>query len=73
MMFDGKLGLSTFLFAVEVEKKSKGIKNAKKADVHVVDEGFLEDVKKGEVPKQIKEHSICDWGSEVYNVSIEIV
>ena len=45
--------------AEEVEKKGKSIKEAEKADVHVVDEGFLEDVKKGGAALMISSHSIA--------------
>ena len=51
--------------ADEVEKKSKLIKEAEKCDVHVIDEGFLEDVKKGGAALMISSHSIASWGSDV--------
>ena len=48
-----------------MEKKSKLIKDAEKCDVHVIDEGFLEDVKKGGAALMITSHSIASWGSDV--------
>ncbi|KAK6179955.1 hypothetical protein SNE40_012198 [Patella caerulea] len=48
----------------EVDKKSKGIKEAEKADVHVVSEDFLEDLKAGEVVAHILKHSLSTWGSD---------
>ena len=51
--------------AEEVDKKSKLIKEAEKSDVHVIDEGFLEDVKKGGASLMITSHSIASWGSDV--------
>ncbi len=53
------------MIADEVEKKSKHIKDAEKADVHVVDELFLEEVKKGGAALMIQKHSIASWGSDV--------
>jgi len=43
------------------------MKQAKAADVHVVDEGFLDDVgtSPASVPQLIVQHSIADWGSDV--------
>ena len=51
----------------EVDKLGKAIKQAKAADVHVVDEGFLDDVGKSptSVPQLIVQHSIVAWGSDV--------
>ncbi|PIK37446.1 putative poly [Apostichopus japonicus] len=51
----------------EVEKMTKKIKDAKKCDVHVVSEEFLQSVKTGGAALQITEHSICDWGSDPHN------
>ncbi|KAK6179956.1 hypothetical protein SNE40_012199 [Patella caerulea] len=48
----------------EVDEKSKGIKEAEKADVHVVSEDFLEDLKAGEVVAHILKHSLSTWGSD---------
>ena len=44
---------------------SKKIKDAKKHDVHVVSEDFLEAVKKGGAAMMITDNSIADWGSDV--------
>ena len=52
-------------FAAEVDKNSKAMKEAKAADVQVVDEGFLEACKKGGAILLINSHSICTWGSDV--------
>lgn len=49
----------------EVEKKSKSIKEAEKAGVHVVDEDFLDKVQKGGAALLITQHSIASWGSDV--------
>ena len=49
----------------EVEKKSKAIKEAEAADVHVVDEEFLDKVQKGGAALLISQHSIASWGSDV--------
>ena len=58
-----------------MEKKSKLIKDAEKNDIHVIDEGFLEDVKKGGAALMITSHSIASWGSDVslllfWNISV---
>jgi len=51
----------------EVDKLSKAMKQAKAADIHVVDEEFLDDVGKSpkSVPQLIVQHSIATWGSDV--------
>jgi len=51
----------------EVDKLGKAMKQAKAADVHVVDDGFLDDVGKSpaSVAQLIVEHSIAEWGSDV--------
>jgi len=51
----------------EVDKLGKAMKQAKAADVHVVDEGFLDDVGKSPaaVTQLIVQHSIAPWGSDV--------
>jgi len=41
------------------------IKDAKKFDVHVINEEFLDAVQKGGDLLLISQHSICDWGSDV--------
>ncbi|XP_060074355.1 poly [ADP-ribose] polymerase 1-like [Ylistrum balloti] len=48
----------------EVGKKSKTIKDAEKADIHVVDEGFLDSVQKGGALLMIQSHSIAPWGAD---------
>ncbi|XP_060555294.1 poly [ADP-ribose] polymerase 1-like [Ruditapes philippinarum] len=48
----------------EVHKKTKSIKEAEKADVHVVDEDFLTKVEKGGAALLITSHSIAPWGSD---------
>ncbi|XP_053378443.1 poly [ADP-ribose] polymerase 1-like [Mercenaria mercenaria] len=48
----------------EVDKKSKAIKEAENADVHVVDEEFLTKVEKGGAALLITSHSIASWGSD---------
>ncbi|XP_022328673.2 poly [ADP-ribose] polymerase 1-like isoform X1 [Crassostrea virginica] len=48
----------------EVAKKSKGIKDAEKANVQVVDEGFLDAVKKGGAVLLIQSHNLVSWGSD---------
>ncbi|XP_033730954.1 poly [ADP-ribose] polymerase 1-like [Pecten maximus] len=48
----------------EVDKKSKVIKDAEKADIHVVDEGFLDSVQKGGALLMIQTHSIASWGAD---------
>lgn len=52
-------------FPGEVAKKSKGIKDAEKANIQVVDEGFLDAVKKGGAVLLIQSHSMVPWGSDV--------
>ncbi len=44
---------------------SKKIKDAKKYDVHVVSEDFLEAVKKGGAAMMITDKSISEWGADV--------
>ena len=51
--------------SAEVTKMSKQIKEAEKADVHVVDEAFLDGVAKGGAALLITQHSIAGWGSDV--------
>ncbi|XP_021365761.1 poly [ADP-ribose] polymerase 1-like isoform X2 [Mizuhopecten yessoensis] len=48
----------------EVDKKSRTIKDAEKADIHVVDEGFLESVQKGGALLMIQSHSLATWGAD---------
>ncbi|XP_070576368.1 poly [ADP-ribose] polymerase 1-like [Ptychodera flava] len=48
----------------EVDKMSKKIAEAKKADIHVVSEDFLESVKKGGAALMIQQHSIASWGAD---------
>ncbi|XP_062619939.1 poly [ADP-ribose] polymerase 1-like [Saccostrea cucullata] len=48
----------------EVAKKSKGIKDAEKANVQVVDEGFLDAVKKGGAVLLIQSNNLVSWGSD---------
>ena len=57
--------LTLLYFIEEVAKKSKVIADAEKADVHVIDEGFLEAVKRGGAALLISSHSIASWGSDV--------
>ena len=47
---------------------SRQIKEAEKAEVHVVDEGFLTAVAKGGAALLITQHSIASWGSDVSDV-----
>jgi hypothetical protein len=56
----------------EVAKMSKSIKEAKTADVQVIDEGFLDAVKKGGAVLLIQSHSISSWGSDVSKAYMEI-
>ena len=60
-------------FIEEVAKKSKVISDAEKADVHVIDEGFLEAVKRGGAALLISSHSIASWGSDVSYFVIEFI
>jgi len=55
------------LCAAEVDKLGKVMKQAKAADIHIVDEGFLDDVGKSpaSVSQLITQHSIAAWGSDV--------
>lgn len=53
------------MISEEVAKKSKGIKDAEKANVQVVDEGFLDAVKKGGAVLLIQSHNLVSWGSDV--------
>lgn len=46
-------------------KKSKGIKDAEKANIQVVDEGFLDAVKKGGAVLLIQSHNMVSWGADV--------
>ncbi|XP_064621580.1 poly [ADP-ribose] polymerase 1-like [Lineus longissimus] len=48
----------------EIEKMSKKIKEAEDADVQVVDEGFLDAVKRGGAALMITQHNISSWGSD---------
>lgn len=54
-----------WMISEEVAKKSKGIKDAEKANVQVVDEGFLDAVKKGGAVLLIQSHNLVSWGSDV--------
>lgn len=49
-------------------KKSKNIKEAEKVKVHIVDEAFLEDCKKGGVALMVTQHSIATWGDDVSEI-----
>ncbi|XP_077991916.1 poly [ADP-ribose] polymerase 1-like [Glandiceps talaboti] len=51
----------------EVDKMSKKITEAKKADVHIVSEDFLENVKKGGAALMIANHSIATWGGDPHS------
>lgn len=53
------------VFPEEVAKKSKGIKDAEKANIQVVDEGFLDAVKKGGAVLLIQSHNMVSWGADV--------
>ena len=57
--------LMIWMISEEVAKKSKGIKDAEKANVQVVDEGFLDAVKKGGAVLLIQSHNLVSWGSDV--------
>ncbi|XP_077994827.1 poly [ADP-ribose] polymerase 1-like [Glandiceps talaboti] len=48
----------------EVKKMAKKMKDAKAADVHIVSEDFLENVKKGGAALMINKHSIATWGGD---------
>ncbi|CAH1792738.1 unnamed protein product [Owenia fusiformis] len=48
----------------EVAKCSKKIQDAKKADVHVISEDFINAVEKGGALLMIQQHSIASWGSD---------
>ena len=54
-----------FLFSDAVQKLGPLIQSAKAANVQVVSEDVLDEVKKEGIVSQIKEKNICDWGSEV--------
>lgn len=54
-----------------VEKMSKLMKSAKKSGIHVVDTGFLDDVKNGGVLLMIQKHSIASWGDDPQQRIIE--
>lgn len=61
------------MISEEVAKKSKGIKDAEKANVQVVDEGFLDAVKKGGAVLLIQSHNLVSWGSDVSTFKINIL
>ncbi|XP_023213752.1 poly [ADP-ribose] polymerase 1-like [Centruroides sculpturatus] len=48
----------------EIKKNSKKIKDAEKANVHVVSEDFLESVQNGGAALMITQHSLCSWGGD---------
>lgn len=48
----------------EVTKKSTNIKDAEKANIHVVDEDFLDSVQKGGACLMIQKHNIVSWGTD---------
>lgn len=50
---------------VKSKKNRKAVKQAKDANVYIVKEEFLEASKKGGAALFIKNHSLCDWGSDV--------
>ena len=65
LFLSGRFTQVLLYFIEEVAKKSKVIADAEKADVHVIDEGFLEAVKRGGAALLISSHSIASWGSDV--------
>lgn len=48
----------------EVTKKTNNIKDAEKANIQVVDEGFLESAEKGGACLLIQTHNLVSWGSD---------
>jgi len=55
------------VFTAEVDKLGKAMKQAKAADIRVVDEQFLDDVGKSPAAMMqlIVQHSIATWGADV--------
>lgn len=50
----------------DVEKMTKAMKAVSDADVHVVDEAFLDDVATAtDIAQAIMKHAISSWGSDV--------
>jgi hypothetical protein len=45
--------------------KTNNIKDAEKANIQVVDEGFLDSVQKGGASLMIQSHNLVSWGSDV--------
>ena len=59
---------SVVVCAAEVDKMGKVMKQAQAADVHVVDESFVEAAGKigaGSAVALIEQHKIAAWGSDV--------
>lgn len=52
-------------YAAEVEKNSKKIEEAKKFDIQIISEDFVEEAKAGGAVILINKKSICSWGSDV--------
>lgn len=52
------------VLVAEVDKKSKKMRDAEKFDVPVVNEDYLDAVKKGGAKLMITQHSIVTWGSK---------
>ena len=55
-----------------MKKKTNNIKDAEKANIQVVDEGFLDDVVKGGACLMIQSHNLVSWGSDVSSKSIQL-
>ena len=55
------------LFTAEVDKKSKTMLQLQTNEIHVVEEGFLDDVIKpgATVAVLVTQHSIASWGTDV--------
>lgn len=61
---DGKT-FCVFSNETEVKKNLKVIKEAKKNDIHVVKEDFLDEAMKVDPCTLIDKHKLSDWGSDV--------
>ena len=57
-----------FVFAAEIDKRSKKMRDAEKFDIPVVSEDYLEAVKKGGARLMISQHSIASWGSKKVSI-----
>lgn len=57
----------------EVEKMNKRMQEVQNNNIQVCTENFLDDIKEGGTLEYIAKNSICDWGSDVGFLNLDIV